>query len=387
MATAVALIATITLVAKRPDDAVRPRSPIAAAPAVSPNPDVDAPAPAAVPSAPPLGLQRDAPDGSSPRLGPDAPAPRAGRVSIAVVGGDPAQEAGFRAAVSRVNAGGRTIDLVGRTNTDAIATVNLSRSAVAQPGGAPSWVRGPLLETLTAPEDVLGGRVFSLSSPPERQARLLAAKVFPASAPSTTAVVYRGTTGVYAEQIPAALRDVLQNRGVRVVEFDYEPGRVVPLIPADAVFLSLDRDATLDFLSYARGRGYTTGGTIACIFPMLDASVARYLGDTYLVLSPYSLGSPADAAALEAASGRPISSGSIHGWVTGRALADALSRTGARTEAEAADALQGLTGYEHGFAPAYNTRAGGNVRTPDGILYEVQDGAYHARGGFETAPV
>jgi hypothetical protein len=45
-------------------------------------------------------------------------------------------------------------------------------------------------------------------------------------------------------------------------------------------------------------------------------------------------------------------------------------------------ALEGLAGWSPGLAPAYETRPGTRSRTPEGVLFQVQSGAYVAQGGF-----
>ncbi len=78
-----------------------------------------------------------------------------------------------------------TVELVkvgpGSPAANTIATVNLGVLPVAGPGGAPGWATGPLLETLTATENLLtgNGAVFSFASPPERQGHLAADALFP----------------------------------------------------------------------------------------------------------------------------------------------------------------------------------------------------------------
>jgi ABC-type branched-subunit amino acid transport system substrate-binding protein len=379
-ATAVAVLAGIFIVARAPDRRApsTPRAPEAAAasPAV------------------------EAPGGRAPLVTPGssaAPAPRpkprvgtgpgrqlaAGPLRVAVTGGDAAQEAGFRGYVTMLNAAGgvhgRRIEITA-PSADAVVTVNLAVSPLASPPD------GAVLETMAATQDVLTGRVFSFASPPERQAHLLASAVFPQSTPSGLAVVYRAAAGLFGDRVPRALREVLDARGVRVIEVVYEPGDVVPLVPASAVFLSLDQRGTLAFLDYADANGYRTPGVVACVFPMLDLAVVTKLAEGYLVLSPYSLGSPDDQRAIAHASGRPVSSATIHGWVTANALATALSRARADTPAGVLDAIRGLAGFDSGFAPAYQTRAGTNARTPEGILYEVRQGKFAARAGFQTDP-
>src|SRR5581483_6783241 len=118
-------------------------------------------------------------------------APAGPPLRVGIVTGDAAQEAGFRAYIDRLNQSGgvrgHSVELVtvgpGSPATGTVATVNLSALPVAGAAGAPSWATGPLLETLTATENLLpgNGAVFSFASPPERQGHLAADALFPAA--------------------------------------------------------------------------------------------------------------------------------------------------------------------------------------------------------------
>src|SRR5207245_1796478 len=174
-----------------------------------------------------------------------SPAPAAGpQVRVGVVGGNPAEEAGFRAYVQLLNqaggAGGHPFVLVpvspsgpGRT----AVTVNLSGTPVAGTTGPPGWVSGPLLESLAGPEAVTRGAVFDLASPPERQAHLAADAVFPTAAPGATAVVYQAPSGVLGDQVPAAFDAVLRARNVTPVHVVYRAGDGLSPVQGDAVLL------------------------------------------------------------------------------------------------------------------------------------------------------
>src|SRR5207244_4353524 len=147
-------------------------------------------------------------------------------------------------------------------------TVNLSTLPVAGPGGPPSWANGPLLETLTASENLLpgSGSVFSFASPPERQGHLAADALFPSAVtdkPAPTAVIYAGSAEPFATVIPNAVRAVLEPRGVKVVVAAYDPSAKDPaqrktalVQSADAAFLSLDPAAARDWVTRAKNAGY-----------------------------------------------------------------------------------------------------------------------------------
>lgn len=335
---------------------------------------------------PPHAFRRPTPAVVGPAGGPP--------LSVGMVAGADGQVAGFRAYVEALNAAGgvrgRAVRVVEASPEslpeDAVATVNLSGEPIAAPDGPRAWSRGPLLEGPSAPEDVLHGSVFGLASPPERQAHLLADAVFPEASPGSVAAIYRATEGVFAERVPDALREVLEARGVTVVETTYEEDSPAPYLPADAAFLSLPKEDARRFIDYAQGVGYRPSRGMGCLFPMLDPGIADELGEGYLVLAPYSLGHDDERRALEERIGRPANTDAIHGWTTAKALAVALWRSGADTREGTREALSELGGYDPGFAPELAFRDGTHARTPEGILYEVRDGAFAPQGGFRTDP-
>ncbi|HEV7688774.1 MAG TPA: hypothetical protein VGQ80_19525, partial [Acidimicrobiia bacterium] len=315
---------------------------------------------------------------------------------VGIITGDPAQEAGFQAYVDQLNQSGgvrqHSIKLVpvsaGSPAADTIATVNLGSQAVAGPGGAPAWVTGPLLETLTATENLLSGKgaVFSFASPPERQGHLAADALFPAAVtnkPAPTAVIYAAPTGPLSNVVPAAMEAVLKQRGVKVTVVIYDPAqKKTTLVPgADAALLSLDPATAKAWVAQAKQANYRPALGIAGIFSLADESLAPDLPDKSRVISPYVIPGGDEGQAI-----RSIPEGTsapvLHGWVTAKALAAAIWRTGAATPAELQSALEGLAGWSPGLAPAYETRSGTRSRTPEGVLLQVQSGAYVAQGGF-----
>jgi hypothetical protein len=261
--------------------------------------------------------------------------------------------------------------------------VNLSAAVVAPAGRAPAWARAPVLETLAVPAPALRADVFDLASAPERQAHLIADAVFPERARGETAAVYVAGPGVFADRVPDALERVLDARGVTVVRVEYEGGAPV-LVPADASFLSMDEDDARTWLRATRGDARV--GTVAGVFSVVDEALLADLPTGALAVSPYTL--PREGSEVEALrdrAGRPLSAAVVHGWVTAKALAVAIWRSGADTAAEVRRSLEDLPGYETGFAP-YGVRAGTHSRTPEGLVLEVRDGAFVARGGFVNDP-
>jgi hypothetical protein len=89
---------------------------------------------------------------------------------------------------------------------------------------------------------------------------------------------------------------------------------------------------------------------------------------------------------MSSGTGRAPGDAVTHGWVTAKALAVAVWQTGATTAEGVIAALRGLQGFDDGFAPPYQTRAGGNARVPDGLQYRVASGQFVQVGGFLTDP-
>ncbi|HLF41847.1 MAG TPA: ABC transporter substrate-binding protein, partial [Acidimicrobiia bacterium] len=340
-----------------------------------------------------------APGSASPSPAPSRSAPPAGGppLRIGVAGGDPAQEAGFSAYVDLVNREGglrgRLLEVVpvapGTPAPGTIATVNLSPRPVSTPAGAPDWATGPLLETLTATEDLLagGGRVFSFAGPPERQAHLAADAVFPQLAPTATAVVYRPVTaGPLRDAVPAAFVEVLEQRAVKVFVEDYDPAAPpTHLRSADAAFLSLDTASAGSWLRQAKAAGYAPARGVAGISTLFDPALLADLPEGSRVVSPYLVPGGAEGDAIRSGAGG-TSAPVLHGWATAKSLAVALWRTGADTPGAVQTALEGLTGYDSGLAPPYETRPGTRSRTPEGVVFVVRSGAFTADGGFRRDP-
>ncbi|MGH9010149.1 MAG: ABC transporter substrate-binding protein, partial [Acidimicrobiia bacterium] len=327
-----------------------------------------------------------------------SPAPAGPALRVGIITGDAAQEAGFRAYVSRLNqAGGvrgRSIELVrvtpGAPAANTIATVNLSSQPVAGPGGAPGWATGPLLETLTATEDLLAthGAVFSFASPPERQGHLAADALFPSDAGAgTTAVIYvPPAPGPLRDAVPEAIKAVLKQRNVTNVQVvTYDPAAGKALTAADAAFVSLDPAAAQAWVAQAKAEGYRPPAGVAGIYSLADDTLAPDLPEGARVVSPYVAPAGDEGQAIRSA-GAGTSAPVLHGWATAKSLAAAMWRTGADTPAEVQAALEGLAGWSSGLAPPYETRSGTRSRTPEGVVFVVQSQAFVAQGGFRRDP-
>ncbi|MEW6476072.1 MAG: hypothetical protein AB1679_27765 [Actinomycetota bacterium] len=329
---------------------------------------------------------------SSPTAAPAGPALRVG-----IIPGEAAQENGFRAYINRLNqnggVAGHLIELVtvgpGSPAVNTIATVNLSALPVAGPGGAPDWAAGPLLETLTATGNLLPGHgaVFSFASPPERQGHLAADALFPSEAPpGTKAVIYVPVAaGPLRDVVPDAIKAVLTKRGVKAEVVPYDPQANKPLTPNGAVaaFVSLDPAAARAWVSDAKTVTFPAG--VAGIYSLADEALLADLPEGARVVSPYVVPAGAEGQAIRSEAGG-TSASVLHGWATAKSLAAAIWRTGADTPAEVQAALEGLAGWSSGLTPPYEVRPGTRARTPEGVLFRVQSGAFIAESGFRRDP-
>jgi hypothetical protein len=345
------------------------------------------------PAAPGGGSQGAAPP---PDQKSAAPATTGPPLRVGVFGGDAAQEAGFRAYIGRLNQSrgvrGHSIELVtvgpGAPGANTIATVNLSSQPVAGPGGAPGWATGPLLETLTAPESLLtgNGAVFDFASAPERQGHLAADALFPANAAGRKAVIYAAQSGPLHDVVPAAMKAVLDQRGVSVTIVEFDPTKRPATLPAaDAALLSLDPAAAKAWVAEAKSAGYRPAAGIAGIYSLADDSLLPDLPEGARVVSPYVAPGGDEGQAIRSGAGG-TSASVLHGWATAKSLAAAIWRTGADTPAELQTALEGLAGWSSGLAPPYETRPGTRSRTPEGVLFQMQSGALAQQGGFRRDP-
>jgi ABC-type branched-subunit amino acid transport system substrate-binding protein len=103
------------------------------------------------------------------------------------------------------------------------------------------------------------------------------------------------------------------------------------------------------------------------------------------VVSPYVVPAGAEGQAIRSEAGG-TSASVLHGWATAKSLAAAIWRTGADTPAEVQAALEGLAGWSSGLTPPYEVRPGTRARTPEGVLFRVQSGAFIAESGFRRDP-
>ena len=132
-------------------------------------------------------------------------------------------------------------------------------------------------------------------------------------------------------------------------------------------------------LSYRPAKG--VGG----IYSLADETLLPDLPEGARVVSPYVVPSGDEGQAIRSGAGG-TSASVLHGWAGAKALAAAIWRTGADTPAGVQSALEGLAGWSSGLAPPYETRPGTRSRTPEGVLFQVQSGAFVAEGGFRRDP-
>ena len=317
------------------------------------------------------------------------PGPAASTLHVGIVRGDPIQESGFRSYIKVLNASGGAaghkivLDQVAPNlpSSRVIATANLSPSTVATTDGPPSWTHGPLLEGVAVSDALLKGNVFDFSSSYQHQAHLIADAVYPAIADGAIAAIYL-TNGIFGDEVPRAIEKVLNARHVTPVRVQFDPSQTKPplLVPADIAFLSMSTGDARQFISTAKTLGYAPTNGYAGIYSLLDLGALPDLPNGTNVMSPYALPpSGFEADALRSGSKHPLSARLIHGWVTAKSLALAIWLSGATTANAMPGALSQLEGYSSGFAPPYAVRAGTRSRTPEGILYRVEDGVFKAQ--------
>jgi hypothetical protein len=103
------------------------------------------------------------------------------------------------------------------------------------------------------------------------------------------------------------------------------------------------------------------------------------------VISPYVVPGGDEGAAIRSGAGG-TSAPVLHGWATAKSLAAAIWRTGADTPAGVQTALEQLAGWSSGLAPPYETRPGTRSRTPEGVVLQVQNGAFTSDGSWQRDP-
>lgn len=314
------------------------------------------------------------------------PPPELAPLRIGVIGGDPVQEAGFRAYVDLVNAnggaGGHRLDLVSISTPGTIATVNLSSAPIADNAGAPAGIRTPLIESLLATETSLKGVVFSPASVSERQARLaVAAAAIPVNG---TAAVYVASQGPFASRIPAAFEEALRERGTHPVRVTWDAGRPVAFPPADAAFVSLPPEAARGWLQAARERGYAPARGIWGIWSLADEALVGDMSTAVQLLAPYGFPAGSEVDDLEARAKQQASARLVHGWVVAKWLAVAVWQ-GGDDSLKLGEQLRSF-GFESGFFPTYAVRPETNSRTPEAVVVRPAGDRLVSDPTFRTDP-
>ena len=314
---------------------------------------------------------------------PPPPPPTIARapLTIAVIGGDRAEQSGFDAYISLLNQDGGINGHPVQTVTtspshpvaNAVATVNLSRDQTV-------GIAGPVLETLAVPDGILRGSVFDAASAPAHQAVALVDAMFAPDRTGQVVAVYRGTSGIWATDVPDAMAAALRARGATPLLMTYTPGQPLSTPPATAALLALDTASAKAWFADAARAGYhpVVGG----VESLAEPSLARVMPDGTRALAPYSLADSTELRAIGSAPG----TAAVHGWVSAKVLAVALWRSQATTPAATVQALAGMTGYNDGFAPPLEFRPHTNSRVPDGTLYTVLHQAFTGGGTFVRDP-
>lgn len=285
---------------------------------------------------------------------------------------------GFHAYLATVNATGGINGrrLVTAEGDDVVATVNLSSIPRSD---SP---KGVLFETVFHPLGVMRGRVVSLSSPLERQARLAVARAYPRSDPNARVAIYADTTDMWRGAVSDAFQHELEARGVRVVKVLFNPSAPAYVPGVEAAFLALPPEGVSAWVTGAPSAPTKGVWAIGSAFDDRLADAGERLA--LLVLSPYRPITGDEATALRnALPDRALTTGAVHGWVTAKAIVELLRRNGgtAITETD----LDKLTGWDPAWSPPFETRAGTRERTPEAILLRPVDGRFVSEGAFQRS--
>jgi hypothetical protein len=159
-------------------------------------------------------------------------------------------------------------------------------------------------------------------------------------------------------------------------------------VPADVVFLSLDADTAAAWFDQARAVAYRPSRGVAGVYSLFDARLRAALEEFGArVLSPYLVPLNAETRSKAFRSiDEPLGMGVIHGWVTAKDLAVAIWLHDVDGPRSMRAALRALEGYASGFAPPLDWRVGTHARTPEGLVYEVDDGLFTPMTGFLRDP-
>jgi hypothetical protein len=333
---------------------------------------------------PPFGDSITSPPLAAMPAGPSAQAtatPAPAPLLVAVVGGNAAEQSGFDAYLSLLNQNGgingHPVRAVAAPHAGAVATVNLSDAPTAK-------TSGPVLETLAVPDGILRGSTFDVASAPVHQAVVAVNAMFPNASPGTVAVIYRGTSGVWATDVPNAMAAALRQRSVTPIVMPYSAGAHLGTSPAKTAFLSLDSADVRAWFGDADRANYHP--RVAAIESAAEPSIAKVMPDGTRVVAPYDIPSSGEHASLASGIGAAPGIAAEHGWVTAKVLAVALWRSGAVTAAAANAALAQMSGYNDGFSPPLSFRPGTNSRLPDGTVLTVQNHTLVTSGVWARDP-
>ena len=302
-----------------------------------------------------------------------------GDIVIGVAGGGGTDIAtGFHAYLATVNAAGG-IDgrrLVTAEGDAVVATVNLDVTPRSDPP------KGVLFETVFHPLGLMRGRVVSLSSPLERQARLAVARAYPKSDPDARVAIYADTTDMWRGAVSDAFQHALEARDVRVVKVLFNPSAPAYVPGVEAAFLALPPHGVSAWVAGAPSAPAKGVWGIGSAFDDRLADAGARL--SLRVLSPYRPITGDEATALRnAVPDRALTAGAVHGWVTAKGIVELLRRNGGTTITETD--LDTLSGWDPAWSPPFETRPGTRERTPEAILLRPVDGRFVAEGPFQRS--
>jgi hypothetical protein len=150
--------------------------------------------------------------------------------------------------------------------------------------------------------------------------------------------------------------------------------------------LSIPPDDVGPWLRAAKAADYAPARGTWGVYSAVDESLLADMTASLRVVSPFTLPTTREADDLRAATGA-LSARAISGWLTAKYLAVAVWRENATDVPRLTSALQRMTGFEDGFAPAYAVRQQTNSRVADAVVLAKDGTRFASRGGFVRDPL
>jgi hypothetical protein len=314
-------------------------------------------------------------DASAGQASGVAAAPATAAVNVALFGTGPAHD-GFQAWLDAHGGtlGGRRMQVVSSAGS-ADATVNLGEQRLQD------HPKGVVFETAFVEESSLGGVVASLSSTPERQARVAVARAVAGAPSNTRAAVYVGSSAPWSTTVADAIEHELDARGISHVRVPFAASAPA-FVPADVAFLSIDAPSVRAWVDHAPSAPRLGVWGVGSSWDEGMAAAGSRVG--LRAASPFAVLDAAQHDALQRQLGKTatVSAAVVHGWVTAAALDHLLRRNGDAT-LTAAD-LDALRGWSSGWAPPYDVRPRTRSRVPDAVILRATTSGFRQIGEFQT---